>query len=169
SALGVGVCELASGRGAFDRPTAAETMTAILREDPPELTSPPMPLSPALDRVARHAIEKDPGERFQSARDFAFALQAINDAVSSGAASAAAGVATRRPIHGREIAAWILAGSLGVAAAAMLEWRRVPPPAVTTPMIFTASTPWSDAVLESPSVSPEGSRIAYIMHRRSGD
>jgi Tol biopolymer transport system component len=128
-----------------------------------------MSLSPALDRVVRHAIEKDPGDRFQSARDFAFALQTINDAVGSGAASAAAGVARRRPIHGREIAAWILAGSLAVAAAAMLWWHRVAPPAVTSTMIFTASTPWSDAVLESPSVSPDGSRIAYIMHRRSGD
>jgi Tol biopolymer transport system component len=167
--LGAVLYELASGRRAFDRATAAETMTAILREDPPALTSPPTALSPALDRVVRHALEKDPNDRFQSARDFAFALQAINDPVASGTASPSAGAAARRPIRGREMAAWIIAAALGVAAAAILWWRPAPRAAAASPIIFTASPPWSDAVLASPSVSPDGARIAFILHRRAGD
>ena len=151
-ALGAVLYELASGRRAFDRPTAAETMTAILREDPPDLTSPPVALSPALDRVVRHALEKDPSDRFQSARDFAFALQAINDSVSSGGAPAATGAAVRRPVRGRELVAWMVAGGLGLAAAAILRWHGAPPPVVTSPTIFPASIPGSDAVLVSPSV-----------------
>jgi Tol biopolymer transport system component len=168
-ALGVVLYELASGRRAFERPTAAETMTAILREDPQDLTSPPAALSPALDRVVRHALEKDANDRFQSARDFAFALQALNDSVSSSAATAALGAGVRRPIRARELVAWILAGALAVAAAAILLWRPAPRAAAASPIIFTASPPWSDAVLASPSVSPDGARIAFILHRRAGD
>jgi Tol biopolymer transport system component len=167
-ALGVVLYELASGRRAFDRPTPAETMTAILREDPPDLTSATAAVSPALDRVVRHAIEKDAGDRFQSARDFAFALQAINDAVSSGAASAAAGVAARRPVRAREIAAWLVAGAFAAASAAIFLSQRAASSASPL-MIFTASIPWSDADVDSPSVSPDGGRVAFIMHRRSGD
>src|SRR5205823_4653542 len=149
-------------------PTAAETMTAILREDPPDVTSPPVALSPALDRVVRHALEKDPHDRFQSARDFAFALQALNDSTGSGAAPIAAGAAARRPIRAREIAAWILAGSLAAAAAANLWWDRAPVSREGPQMIFSASLPWKNAALASPSVSPDGTRIAFIEHRRGG-
>ena len=96
-ALGVVLYELASGQRAFARPTAAETMTAMLREDPPELSRHPRPLRPALDRMVRHALEKDPNDRFQSARDFAFALQAVSESTSSGAEPAP----RRAPSRGR--------------------------------------------------------------------
>src|SRR5947207_12187753 len=76
-ALGAVLYELASGRRPFAQPTAAETMTAILRDDPPALAPTPLELAPALDRIIRHAIGKEPDDRFQSARDFAFALQAF--------------------------------------------------------------------------------------------
>jgi Tol biopolymer transport system component len=171
-ALGAVLYELVSGRRAFERPTAAETMTAILREDPPELTAQTAGLPPALDRVVRHALEKNPSERFQSARDFAFALQAINDATGSGAVVAATGVATRRRIHRREVTAWIAAGTFGLlAAAALFLWHASPLPSAgsSSPLIFAAAPPWSDAVLGSPSISPDGTRIALIAHGRDGD
>ena len=101
-ALGVVLYELASGQRAFLRPTAAETMTAILREDPPELTTASASSSPGLSRIVRHAIEKDPNDRFQSARDFAFALagreridQFERGAGSDGRARQAAGARPR--------------------------------------------------------------------------
>jgi serine/threonine protein kinase/Tol biopolymer transport system component len=168
-ALGAVLYELVSGRRAFDRPTAAETMTAILREDPPDLAAHVAGLTPPLDRFVRHALEKNPSERFQSARDFAFALQAISDSASSGAVPVATGAAARRPIRGRELAAWIVAATLGATAATAIFWRPSPSPAATSPIIFTASPPWSDAVLHSPSVSPDGTRIAFIVHRRTED
>lgn len=70
--------EMLSGKRAFSRDTAAETMTAILKEDPPELTQLNRSISPALERIARHCLEKSPDQRFQSARDLAFDLEALS-------------------------------------------------------------------------------------------
>jgi serine/threonine protein kinase len=80
--LGVVLYELVSGRRAFQRPTAAETMTAILRDDPPPLshkTGDPILAVPTLARVVQHCLEKDPADRFQHASDVAFALEALCD------------------------------------------------------------------------------------------
>jgi Tol biopolymer transport system component/predicted Ser/Thr protein kinase len=63
--------ELLSGRRAFKRDTSADTMGAILREEPPEFG---WNIPPALDHVVRHCLEKDRDNRFQSAKDIAFAL-----------------------------------------------------------------------------------------------
>src|ERR1700757_954076 len=57
--------EMLSGHRAFRRDTAAETMTAILKEDPPELTEMNRSISPALDRIVGHCLEKNPDQRFQ--------------------------------------------------------------------------------------------------------
>src|SRR5262245_52287171 len=125
-ALGAVLHELATGTRAFDRPTAAETMTAVLREEPPDLAAAPANLPPGLARVVRHALEKDRDDRFQSARDFAFALQALSEAPSSGTHPAVAPSATpiRRSIRSREVVAWLLAGALAVSAGAALWWPR---------------------------------------------
>ena len=77
-AFGAIFFEMLSGKRAFSRDTAAETMTAILKEDPPELTELNRNISPALERIARHCLEKSPDQRFQSARDLAFDLDALS-------------------------------------------------------------------------------------------
>src|SRR5262249_41760023 len=77
--------EMLSGRRAFPGESAAESMSAILREDPPALSEINRNLTPALERVVRHCLEKRPGERFQSGHDLAFALEALTE--SSGSAS----------------------------------------------------------------------------------
>ena len=66
--------ELLSGKRAFKRDTAADTMSAILKEEPPELSESGRNIPPALDRVVKHCLEKDRENRFQSAKDIAFAL-----------------------------------------------------------------------------------------------
>jgi serine/threonine protein kinase/tetratricopeptide (TPR) repeat protein len=66
--------ELLSGRKAFRRDTVIETMTAILKEEPPELSESGRNISPALDHIVRHCLEKDRDNRFHSAHDIAFAL-----------------------------------------------------------------------------------------------
>jgi len=66
--------ELLSGRKAFKRETPADTMSAILRDEPPELSELGRNIPPALDRVVKHCLEKDRSDRFQSAKDIAFAL-----------------------------------------------------------------------------------------------
>jgi serine/threonine-protein kinase len=75
-AFGAVLYELLAGRRAFQGQSAADTMSAILKEDPPPLVVLNPGVSPALERwVVRHCLEKNPAERFQSARDLAFALQ----------------------------------------------------------------------------------------------
>ncbi len=75
--LGCVLYEMVSGRRAFSRSTPAETMTAILRENPPELAGTGKQIPAELDRVIQHCLEKSPAERFQSARDLGFHLSAI--------------------------------------------------------------------------------------------
>jgi eukaryotic-like serine/threonine-protein kinase len=75
--------EMLSGRRAFRRDTAAETMTAILKEDLPELTEINRNVGPGLDRIVRHCLEKNPDQRFQSARDLAFDLESLSPSSSS--------------------------------------------------------------------------------------
>ena len=75
--------EMLTGKRAFRRDTSAETMTAILKEDLPELTEVNPAISPGLDRIVRHCLEKNPDQRFQSARDLAFNLEALSPTSSS--------------------------------------------------------------------------------------
>jgi len=110
--FGVVLYEMLTRRRAFQGATPADTMSAILKEDPPELataasgSSP----SPALQRIVQHCLEKKPGERFQSARDVAFSLQAL-----SGSAVAGGSVAphARRGTRVWLIVLILLAGMLG--------------------------------------------------------
>jgi eukaryotic-like serine/threonine-protein kinase len=66
--------EMLSGRKAFKRDTASDTMAAIMRDEPPELTESGRNVSPGLDHIVKHCLEKDRENRFQSAKDVAFAL-----------------------------------------------------------------------------------------------
>ena len=87
-AFGAVLYEMLSGQPAFRRDTAAETMTAILKEDPPDLATSRVDISPALDRIVRHCLEKNPVERFQTARDVAFALDGLSSSAPTTTASA---------------------------------------------------------------------------------
>ena len=82
-ALGAVFYEMLSGRRAFARGTALETMMAILKEDPPVLAGGPGAVTPAIDRIVRRCLEKNPLQRFQSASDIAFALEAVSGATVS--------------------------------------------------------------------------------------
>jgi WD40 repeat protein len=81
--------EMISGQRAFKRATGAETMTAILHEEPQELTSRIGAIAPALERIVRHCMEKQPRQRFQSARDIAFDLESLSAISGTGALMAA--------------------------------------------------------------------------------
>lgn len=96
-ALGTILYEMLSGERAFRRDTAAETMTAILKEDPVELSAWSKPISPVLERIVRRCLEKKPLQRFQSARDLAFNLEGLSGISStSGASVTAAGRQPRK-------------------------------------------------------------------------
>ncbi len=77
--LGSVLYEMLSGKPPFSRGTAADTMAAILKDSPPKIEIRGRPLQPSLDRIVAHCLEKDPADRFQSARDFSFALSGVDD------------------------------------------------------------------------------------------
>jgi Tol biopolymer transport system component len=100
--------EMLSGQRAFKRNTNAETMTAILNEEPQEISSRIGVIPPALERIVRHCMEKQPRQRFQSARDIAFDLESVSGASGTGAVAAAA----------KSTARWIRPALLAAAALA---------------------------------------------------
>jgi eukaryotic-like serine/threonine-protein kinase len=91
--FGVVLHEMLTGQQAFKRETTAESMAAILKEEPPEIAASGSGPSPALQRIVQHCLEKKPGERFQSAHDIAFALQAFSGSAVAGGPSV--GIARR--------------------------------------------------------------------------
>src|ERR1700682_3109646 len=70
--------EMLSGQRAFRGDTAADTITAILTKEPPDLSQTNKEIHPGLDRIVRHCLEKNPEERFESARDVAFDLDSLS-------------------------------------------------------------------------------------------
>ena len=114
--LGAILYEMLTGKRAFHRTSSVETMSAILKEEPEEITASNRSVSPAFERVVNHCLEKDPSARFQSARDLAFALEAV--AGISGATGAqqalkpqAGGTGNRR---------WRILAFAGIAGALLL-------------------------------------------------
>ncbi|HUL76294.1 MAG TPA: protein kinase [Vicinamibacteria bacterium] len=99
--FGAVLYEMVSGRRAFRGQSAAETMHAILKEDPSELAETGRVLPPALERIVSHCLEKRPEERFHSAHDLAFDLRALSTASGASTAVPAVGGAAGR---GRRIA-----------------------------------------------------------------
>jgi eukaryotic-like serine/threonine-protein kinase len=89
--LGAILYEMLSGRQAFHGGSSADTMAAILKEDPPNLMEEASGIPPAMAHVVRHCLEKNPAERFQSAYDLAFDLEAL----LGGSRTTSAMVATR--------------------------------------------------------------------------
>lgn len=78
-AFGSILYEMLSGQRAFQGETPADTMSAILKEEPAELSETARNVPPALERIVRHCLEKNPAQRFQSAGDLAFNLEALSD------------------------------------------------------------------------------------------
>ena len=75
--FGAVLYEMISGKRAFKGDSSADVLSAILKEEPPDVTEANQNVSPALDRVVRRCLEKNPAERFQSAHDLAFNLEAL--------------------------------------------------------------------------------------------
>jgi hypothetical protein len=153
-AFGAVLYEMVSGQRAFQRDTAADTMTAILKEDPPELTGTRAEISPALDRIIRHCLEKNPAERFQTARDVAFALGSLS-APSSTTSGAAPVVAARRSPR------WLItAGLMAVTAVIAVAVDRAFLPDQAPAAHFVQKT-FSPGVVVTARFMPDGQSIVY--------
>lgn len=104
--------EMISGKRAFHRDTAADTMSAILKEDPPDFAETNRNVSPALERIVQHCLEKNPESRFHSASDIAFDLEHLSGISST---TTRAVPISGAPPRGKQIAA--LAGGIALALA----------------------------------------------------
>src|SRR5688572_6229109 len=177
-AFGAILYEMLSGKRAFCGESMAETMSAILREDPPDLSETNKTVSPALKRVVHHCLEKNPEERFHSARDLAFAIENLSGtATSSGQTMTMEGVATAT--EGRKIAgtsrlfgnarlAWIVAGifllALVAALGLALLYLRQPSPEAQVARFSINLPPGTTTVANTAPVlalSPDGRRLVF--------
>jgi Tol biopolymer transport system component/tRNA A-37 threonylcarbamoyl transferase component Bud32 len=99
--------EMLAGRRAFRGDSAVDTMSAILREEPPDLVETGRSVSPSIDRIVRHCLEKSPAARFQSAGDVAFDLEALSGTSQSRPAAA---------LRGRSRGWWKIPAAVALAA-----------------------------------------------------
>ena len=160
-ALGCVLFEMLTGRKAFQRETAAETMTAILREDAPDLIESGVQVPPAVDQLVRHCLEKQPEERFQSARDLAFALQALSGSHPTSGRAAAVATDDQPPGPHRSIVPIAAAVAASLVIGAAIGWWASRP--------GEADEPWSEFTQltdeagqeDAPSLSPDGDSVAY--------
>jgi eukaryotic-like serine/threonine-protein kinase len=154
--------EMLSGRRAFRRESTADTISAILREDPPDLSGTNPGINPALERVVNHCLEKNPEERFHSARDLAFAVEALSG--NAGTSTSAATVLRALPPpkrKTRELIAWSVAGVLLISAVvlAWLYFRR--PATVELPTTFVVAMPKDASEVSYPVISPDGRTLVF--------
>jgi eukaryotic-like serine/threonine-protein kinase len=120
--VGAILYEMLSGRRAFRGETEVDTITAVLREDPPEINLEQASVPVSFQHIVRHCLEKEPENRFQSARDLAFALETLSD--TSGGRRTRLSAAQLRT----RIVPWAVAGVFLVATVLLLlnPWRQKP-------------------------------------------
>jgi Tol biopolymer transport system component len=92
--LGATLYEMVSGQRAFTGASTIETMSAILKHDPPDLSTAAGAIPPHLSSVVQHCLEKERDQRFQSARDLSFALSRLSG-TSAASAKPIAGSSTQ--------------------------------------------------------------------------
>jgi len=151
-AFGAVLYEMLASRPAFRRDTALETMTAVLREEPPDL---PATVPTTLDRIVRHCLEKNPEARFHSASDLAFQLETeLAERSSTGG---------RQPISRgpKRRKAWVpvLAALLLVAMGALLGrwlWHPAAAPIPTFRQLTFRRGP-----IPSARFAPDGATVVY--------
>jgi Tol biopolymer transport system component len=161
-AFGVVLYEMLAGKRPFEGATGAETMTAILREDPPPVTTVRETVPASLERVIDHCLEKLPENRFQSARDLAFALGGASS--TSGRAQVADVPAPAAPGRRRLQPALIGVGALILGAAiGALGYRRFVTPAAARPLEVRYLT-YSGHDF-APASSPDGRSVAFRSER----
>jgi Tol biopolymer transport system component len=166
-AFGAVLYEMLAGRRAFLADSPIEVMTQILAEDPPPISG----LDARLTRIVGRCLEKGLGERFQSAGDLAFHLEAIR-ATDDGAAPGRGA----RGVHARPWLPWSIAAAAAVLVAALLPFVRPRPEAKAEgatgpPRRFSLSlgaTPLHVAEWPAIAVSANGTRMAFAANSASG-
>ena len=150
-ALGLILYEMLAGGPAFKRDSSVETMSAILKEDAPEF-APGTAVPPAVDRIIRRCLEKNPDQRFQSAKDMAFALEALSGSSTAQRQLAAAAAPKRRWL----VPALAAVAVLAIVAAVVLALR----PRVSGPTAITQVT-FRYGYIRMARFAPDGQGVIY--------
>lgn len=162
--------EALSGRRAFHGESHVETMNAILKEDPAELSSTNSQISSAVERVVRRCLEKQPEQRFQSASDLAFAIDSLSStSLSHSTNSIEATTAKFRVRWGVGARpAWIaaLVFLLTTISLAILYFRHAEPRTET--MRFALSAPPNTSYQGALALSPDGRQLVFVATTTKG-
>lgn len=159
-AFGAVLYEMISGKRAFEGRTSADSASAILSQDPPDLLASAQ-VSPAMDRIVRHCLEKSPDDRFQSARDLAFHVESLSTTSESSSVSKAQRLTDASKTRTRR---QLIAVIAGVLLAAVIGWRAreyFSPRAVQKPFLFQRLTDFA-GLEDSPAFSPDGKSVAFV-------
>jgi serine/threonine protein kinase len=156
-AFGAVLYEMATGKKAFSGKSQASLIGSILRDDPPSITEAMPMIPPALNRVVKTCLAKDPEDRFQTAHDAKLQLEWIAEGGSQ--VGLPAPVAARR--RSREKLAWAVA-AIAILAAASATYgylRRAPrPPRLVR---FEVPIPPNLISIDTPRISPDGQTLAF--------
>ena len=161
-AFGALLYEMATGRKAFSGSSQASLISSIMKEDPAPVSSVQPMSPPALDRIVRTCLAKDPEDRWQSAHDVAGELKWVAEGSQAGVPAV---VAVKR--RSRERLAWILAGAAALLAAVLAAGyvRRAPTPQPLTRV--SVMIPENTEALDL-AVSPDGRRLAFTLMNDQG-
>ncbi|PWT90620.1 MAG: hypothetical protein C5B54_06815 [Acidobacteria bacterium] len=163
-AFGAILYEMLTGKRAFRETTSADTLSAILHKEPPAISQEVQTESPALERIMRRCLEKDPEMRFQSARDLDFALEAISGSFGSQAA-----VQSASPIKTASHNAWKwIAAMILVAAVAGWGSRILQRNEPAKLMQLDVRAPEDRTINDCPLVSPDGFGVAFTATDKNG-
>jgi Tol biopolymer transport system component len=165
-ALGAVLYEMATGRKAFSGASQASLITAIMSSEPPSISTIQAMSPPALDRVVKTCLAKDPEDRWQSAADIKRELRWIAEGSAAGVAAPAVVVAGRR---NRERLAWIAAvllAALAAGALALLTSRRSPAPEES--LRFAILPAAGEGFLGAPLLSPDARRLLFVLQHPGG-
>ncbi|MGE5175683.1 MAG: protein kinase domain-containing protein, partial [Hyphomicrobiales bacterium] len=162
-ALGCVLYEMATGTAAFGGKSQASLISSIMSGHPRPIAQFAPMNPPALERLVKACLEKEPDDRVQTAHDVKLQLQWIAEGGSQ--AGVAAPVAARRKT--RERIAWGLVGALAVAAGALAFVALKPKPA-SKPVIFELTPPAQVRSVDLPRISPDGRRLAFNARDSSG-
>jgi serine/threonine-protein kinase len=161
-AFGAILYEMLSGHRAFRGETAMDTMTAILKEDPPDLPLAERQIPPALERIVERCVEKTPAGRFKSADDLAFALEAFSAHSDHRVTTA---IPTSSSVQWPRLIAIAAALAVTAAIASYVAWTLKPDAAPKRIARFTIALPagdsFSNANVHAVAISPDGSWLAY--------